>query len=340
LARWTTPVKIGIGDLQWNEQARQNHRRSLDSGPALANSSGRMNGFSTTPTSMIDGLSSIAGRYDVVLCDLWGVVHNGRHSFPAATGALARFRAGGGAVIMITNAPRPSGPIRDQLDHLQVPRTAYNAVVTSGDVTIDLIRARGRAPVHHIGPLRDLSLFETIDEIAPGEAPPRAPLGEADYVLCTGLFDDTRETPEDYDATLAAMLARKLPMICANPDLVIHRGQDLIYCAGAIAERYARMGGETIFAGKPHAAIYERALTQAGVARGAPIDNARVLAIGDAMRTDIAGALAQGLDALFVASGIHRDELAGSSALDAAAVQQFSTRHGMRPTAMISELVW
>jgi HAD superfamily hydrolase (TIGR01459 family) len=299
-----------------------------------------MNSPSATPTRVIAGLNRIVEQYEVILCDLWGVVHNGRRSFPAASDALARFRASGGTVIMITNAPRPNKPIRDQLDHLQVPHAAYDGVVTSGDVTVDLIRERGRAPVYHIGPPRDLSLFAAIDEIAPGEAPPRTPLAEAAYVLCTGLFDDTRETPEDYDETLAAMRDRDLSMICANPDLVIHRGQDLIYCAGAIAERYAGMGGKAIFAGKPHPPIYQLALGRAGAARGAPVDKSRVLAIGDAMRTDIAGALAQELDALFVASGIHRDEFAGASALDAAAVDQFAAQHGMRPTATISELVW
>ncbi|HXW20152.1 MAG TPA: TIGR01459 family HAD-type hydrolase, partial [Roseiarcus sp.] len=225
-------------------------------------------------------------------------------------------------------------------DRLKVPRDAYDAIVTSGDVTIDLVRARGRAPVYHIGPPRDLSLFAAIDQLAPGEAPPRTPLSEAEYVLCTGLFDDTREAPEDYDATLAAMRARDLEMICANPDLVIHRGQDLIYCAGAIAERYVRIGGATIFAGKPYQPIYQLALKRAGATRGAPVEKSRVLAIGDAMRTDIAGALGQGLDALFVASGIHRDEFAGSGALDATAVEQFAAPHGMRPTATIAELVW
>jgi len=291
-------------------------------------------------TRVIDGLRRIVGQYDVVLCDVWGVVHDGRRSFPAATEALARFRAGDGTVILITNAPRPSGPIRDQLDRLKVPRDAYDAIVTSGDVTIDLVRARGRAPVYHIGPPRDLSLFAAIDEIAPGQAPPRTPLADAQYVLCSGLFDDTRETPEDYDATLAAMRARDLAMICANPDLVIHRGQDLIYCAGAIAERYVGIGGETIFAGKPYEPIYRLALNRASATRSAPVDKSRVLAIGDAMRTDIAGALGQGLDALFVALGIHRDEFAGEGALDAAAVEEFAAPLGMRPTATIAELAW
>jgi HAD superfamily hydrolase (TIGR01459 family) len=293
----------------------------------------------TAVAPIIKGLGEIAACYDVALCDVWGVVHDGRRSFPTATDALARFRAGGGAVVLITNAPRPNRPIREQLDRFHVPRAAYDAIVTSGDVTIELVKARGPAPVHHIGPPRDLSLFEAVGEEG-GAPPPRTSLAEADYVLCTGLFDDTRETPADYDETFAAMAARRIVMICANPDLVIHRGQDLVYCAGSLAERYEQMGGETIYAGKPHGPIYVEALARASAARGAMIDKRRVLAIGDAMRTDVAGALAQNLDALFVASGIHRDEIGAVNALDAAAFEQFAARHGLRPTAIIGDLVW
>jgi HAD superfamily hydrolase (TIGR01459 family) len=242
-------------------------------------------------------------------------------------------------VVLNPPPPRPNGPLRPQLDHLQVPRSAYDAIVTSGDVTIGLIHARGAAPLHHIGPARDFSLFESLVELH-GEAPPRTSLNEASYVLCTGLFDDTRETPADYDRAFAAMLARKLPMICANPDLVIHRGQDLIYCAGALAERYEQMGGEAIYAGKPYAPIYHEALARAAAILGRAVDKSRVVAIGDAMRTDIAGAIGQGLDTLFVASGIHRDEIGGALAIDDAAFEQFANRHGMRPTAIIDRLVW
>jgi HAD superfamily hydrolase (TIGR01459 family) len=266
-------------------------------------------------------------------------VHDGRRSFPAACDALSRFRAGGGTVVLITNAPRPNAPIREQLDHLHVQRDAYDAVVTSGDVTIELIRARGSAAVHHIGPSRDLVLFDEVAKLL-GGPPPNVSLDRASYVLCTGLFDDTRETPADYDATFSTMLVRQMPMVCANPDLVIHRGQDLIYCAGALADRYEKMGGEAVYAGKPHGPIYTEALARARAIRGASFDKSRVVAIGDAMRTDVAGALAQGIDALFVASGIHRDEIGGVGALDAAAFEQFAARHGQRPTAIIEALIW
>jgi HAD superfamily hydrolase (TIGR01459 family) len=241
--------------------------------------------------------------------------------------------------VLITNAPRPNGPIRAQLDHLHVPRSAYDAVVTSGDVTLGLMRARGAAPVHHIGPSRDLSLFDSLAELG-GSAPPRTSLEEASYVLCTGLFDDTRETPADYERTFADMLARKLLMICANPDLVIHRGEDLIYCAGALAERYEQIGGDVVYAGKPHAPIYREALARADAIRGKPTDKSRVVAVGDAMRTDIAGAQGQGLDTLFVASGIHRNEIGGGRTIDGAAFEQFAARHGMRPTSIIDHLAW
>jgi HAD superfamily hydrolase (TIGR01459 family) len=289
---------------------------------------------------LIAGLSAIAPRYDVVLSDIWGVVHNGRESFAAATHALAAFRRGGGAVVLITNAPRPNGPIRAQLDQLKVPREAYDSIVTSGDVTIGLIAARGAAPVHHIGPPRDLSLFEAAASSSPQARPRLVALDGAEYVLCTGLFDDEREVPGDYDATLQTMLARRLTLVCANPDLVVQRGDKLIYCAGAIAQRYEEMGGPAIYAGKPHAPIYAQALDLAGAMRRAPVDKTRVLAIGDAMHTDVAGAVRLGIDILFVSAGIHREDIHGSGQLAATALEQFWASHDLRPTAAIGDLLW
>jgi HAD superfamily hydrolase (TIGR01459 family) len=289
---------------------------------------------------LIAGLSAIAADYDVVLSDIWGVVHNGQRSFAAATDALAHFRRQGGTVVLITNAPRPNGPIREQLDQLKVPRVAYDNIVTSGDVTIGLIVARGAAPVHHIGPQRDLSLFAAAVESSGAAPAPLVSLDEADYVLCTGLFDDETEVPGDYDAAFATMLKRKLPLICANPDLVVQRGDDLIYCAGALAQRYEEMGGQTIYAGKPHPPIYAQALGLAGALRGQSTADARILAIGDAMHTDVAGAVKRGIDILFVTAGIHGQELHGNEPMAAAALEQFSARHGLWPTAAIRDLTW
>jgi len=287
----------------------------------------------TPPVRIIRGLSEIADAYDAVLCDVWGVVHNGDASFPAACDALARFRAKGGAVVLITNAPRPGADVALQLVDLGVPRAAYDALITSGDVTVEMVRAHGAAPVHHIGPERDLNLFE--EAAAGGVAPRLTDLAGADYVLCTGLFDDDVETVDDYRDTLARMRARSLPFICANPDLVVHRGDKLIYCAGALAQAYEAIGGDVVCAGKPFPPIYKDALTLAEKAAGRPIDRARVLVIGDAMRTDIAGAVDQGLDSLFVSSGIHRHEL--PTLRDH---HGLFARAGLWPTAAIHDLVW
>jgi HAD superfamily hydrolase (TIGR01459 family) len=289
---------------------------------------------------LIAGLSAIAAHYDVVLSDIWGVVHNGREAFAAATDALARFRRQGGTVVLITNAPRPNAPIRAQLAHLKVPLDAYDNIVTSGDVTIGLIVARGAAPVHHIGPQRDLSLFAAAAASSGAAPPPLVSLDEADYVLCTGLFDDEHEVPSDYDAAFATMRERQLPLICANPDLVVQRGDDLIYCAGALAQRYEEMGGEAIYAGKPHPPIYAQALGLAAKLRGRSAPDARILAIGDAMHTDVAGAVKRGIDILFVTAGIHGEELQGDGPMAAAALEQFSARHGLWPKAAMRDLIW
>jgi len=284
------------------------------------------------PHRTIRSFAEISRAYEVALCDIWGVLHNGRSAFGAAAQALLEFRQSGGTVILITNAPRPSADIKAQLRHFGVPDAAYDAIVTSGDVTIALIRARGAAPVYHLGPPRDLGLFELA-----GLAGPTA-LDAAGYVVCTGLFDDTRETPADYEAPLRAMAARRLTMICANPDLVVHRGADLIYCAGALAQRYEAIGGEVVYAGKPHAPIYGEALGIAASSRGRPVDKRRVLAIGDAMRTDIAGATAQGIDALFITSGIHREDFDRPGTAPHDAIEMFCATHGLRPKAFTSAL--
>jgi HAD superfamily hydrolase (TIGR01459 family) len=258
-----------------------------------------------TRIRQIDRLDEISDLYDGIFCDIWGVVHNGVEAFPAASTALASFRRRGGAVVLVTNAPRPSAIIRRQLLRLGVPAEAFDAVATSGDVTIGLIEERIGDPLLHIGPERDLSLFAAVEEAA-GRPPALVSAEQARYAVCTGLRDDATETLEDYQAELAALAARSMTMVCANPDMVIHRGNALIYCAGALARRYEELGGSVIYAGKPFSPIYRHALALAERARGAPIEERRVLAIGDGMKTDIAGAARAGLDSLFVTHGIHR----------------------------------
>ncbi len=284
---------------------------------------------------LIASLADISDAYDAVLCDVWGVVHDGKAAFPAASDALAAYRRRGGAVALITNAPRPHAPVEAQMLRLGVSREAFDAVVTSGDVTISLIAARDGAPVHHIGPERDLSLFEAV-EAQTGKRPPRVGVEDAAYIVCTGLEHDHIETPESYAERLAKLAARKLPFLCANPDIVIHRGAELVYCAGALAQNYEKLGGETIYAGKPYAPIYEQAFARLGQALGRKPQ--RVLAIGDGFRTDVNGAKSQGLDVLFVAAGIHRDETLISGEPDPAQLAALFAREGYTPAATLAAL--
>jgi HAD superfamily hydrolase (TIGR01459 family) len=293
-------------------------------------------------TRLVRGLADLANGYDVILCDVWGVVHNGLVAFEKAAEALGRFRAGGGKVVLMTNSPNPSRFVMAQLDRLGGTRKAYDAIVSSGDVTVSLLVERAGAGLFHLGPPDETALFEEVLALC-GEAPRVVPLKQANFVLCTGLADPSHETPADYEELLAAMRARNLELICANPDIVVEDGGKLFYCAGAIAERYAGAGGKVIQAGKPFAPIFTRALVLARALGTKTIDRARVLVIGDAMRTDIKGAHDQGFDSLFVTSGIHRKELHGpaqGAALDAAAFHQFVEAADFAPTAAIPELVW
>ena len=293
---------------------------------------------------ILAGLSEIAGRYDVALSDIWGVVHNGREHFPEACAALRKFREKGGTVVLVTNAPRPFPPILEQLKMLGAPRDCFDEVVTSGDVTLNFVAAHGMKPVHHIGPPRDLTFFEIMEQQI-GHRPPSVELDAAEYVLCTGLFDDAH-SPDHYMPALEKMRARDMELICANPDLVVHVGDQMLWCAGAIAERYEQMGGKVLQAGKPFAPIYDRALELAAARRGAPVDVSRVVAIGDAIRTDVKGAIDRGLDAVFVTSGIHRDELhpdgqpGAPGGLDVPAMRRMLSEANVRPIAAMNTLVW
>jgi HAD superfamily hydrolase (TIGR01459 family) len=277
--------------------------------------------------------STLAPAYDVVLCDVWGVVHNSVVAFADACDALTRFRQQGGSVVLITNAPRPSAVVMTILDELKVPRAAYDAIVSSGDVTRAVIAARAGKRVFHVGPERDVPMFEGLDT-------PLVDVASADYVVCSGLFDDTTETPQDYAALIATMRERELPMVCANPDVVVERGETLVYCAGAIADAYAAAGGSVLYAGKPYRPIYEQALAVAQRARGRATDPARLLAIGDSVRTDLQGAAAFGIDCLFVTGGIHAEELGSRDRPNAAALGDIFAAAGLAPKAVMQRLVW
>ena len=270
----------------------------------------------------IENFSEISGHYDVVLCDVWGVVHNGVDPFPKAAAALQAARESGLAVVLITNSPRLSWQVVEQLRQIGVPDGAYDRIVTSGDVTRGLI-AEGPKTVFLLGPERDKALLE-------GIGVERRPAGEAQSLVCTGFFDDETEKPEDYTDMLLDFKARDVPMICANPDLVVERGDKLLYCAGALAELYRTLGGEVIFAGKPHRPIYEATLAAARELRGDfPVD--RVLAIGDGMPTDVRGALNYGLDLLYISGGIHAKEYTLNGETDEAILNAYLERENAAP---------
>ena len=243
-----------------------------------------------------------------MLCDAWGVVHNGVNLFPGAAEAMTEFRKSRGPLIILTNAPRPSSIIPAQLDRLGLPRDAYDDVVTSGDATRAEIAARLPAPAYRIGPDKDDALFE-------GLAIEFAPLNDAGFIICTGLQDDQHEEPENYRAVLADAAARGLTMVCANPDIVVNWGGRIIWCAGALAQIYEQLGGEVVYGGKPHAPIYRIAIEAIKEARGGAIKPSRILAIGDGLATDIAGANRQSIDALLVAGagGIHEGDADAAS---------------------------
>jgi HAD superfamily hydrolase (TIGR01459 family) len=287
---------------------------------------------------VIPGISALADRYDVILSDIWGVVHNGRQHFAEACAALRKFRDMGKTVILVTNAPRPFPPVLKQLEGLGVPDGTFDAVVTSGDVTLAFIAAHGSSPLYHIGPVRDHALFEILEQQT-GLRPPLVPLESASYVVCTGLFDDD-ETPDDYASDLKTMHQRGLEFISANPDVVVHVGEREIYCSGALAQVYENMGGRVLQAGKPFVPIYDRAMELASRHLGRTPDLKRILAIGDGMHTDIGGAVARGLDAIFVTTGIHRAELHPAGELDRAALQKLMAAHEQKPIAAMTKLVW
>src|ERR1700692_1016757 len=284
-----------------------------------------------TSLRFVEGLRGLVAGADVVLSDIWGWVHNGLVAFPEACEALHNFRKQGGTVILITNAPRPADSVQRQLRRLGVGDEIYDAIVGSGDLTRHFIAGHPGRKMFWIGPERDSSIHRGLDPIL-------APLEQADYIVCTGLFDDETESAEDYRAMMLQARKRNLTLICANPDIVVERGDRLIYCAGAIAELYREIGGEVIFYGKPHRPIYERAMALAAEQRrDQAVPLSRVLAIGDSVRTDLAGAHGFGIDCLFVTRGIHSEDFEGVDQLDPASVKEL---FGHPPRALMRELRW
>lgn len=256
-------------------------------------------------TDLIPSLASIAPRYDAVFCDLWGCLHNGKTPFPAAVAALQGFRATGGKVVLVTNAPRPNATVIAQLDRMGVPRDAWDLVVSSGDAAqyAMLAGAVGRK-VFHIGAPKDEDFFTVLPADLPAGAAPIERVGmlDAEGIVCTGLEDDLIETPDDYRAQLLLGKTRGLTLLCANPDVVVDMGDTRLYCAGALAQAYEAMGGATLYFGKPHPPIYDLARRRLG------LDDPRILCIGDGITTDVLGGMAEGLDTLFITGGLAADQ--------------------------------
>ncbi len=279
-------------------------------------------------TPVLELLGAGDTRARAWICDIWGVIHNGVALYPDAVAACRAFRADGGRIVFVTNAPRPSSGVVAQLDGLGVPRDAYDAVLTSGDVTQTLLESWGGIPTLHIGPVRDHGLFH-------GRNVPLVAAADAQRVLCSGLYDDTTETAENYRGLLTALAARRCPMLCANPDIKVDRGGKIIYCGGAVAALYAELGGDVSYAGKPHAPIYEAACTLIAEAAESLIARGDILAIGDGVLTDIPGGIAGGFRTIYIASAIHLD-----GPLTSAAVVRLFPDPNSRPMAAMSALAY
>lgn len=287
---------------------------------------------SVSTLRFVDHLQDLTSHVDVILSDIWGVIHDGLKGFPGPCKTLETFRKQGGTVIMITNAPRPADSVQRQLRKMNISDDTYDAIVSSGDLARNYVASHLNKSVFQIGPDRDNPIFRELDITF-------SPIEEADYIVCTGPFNDEIETAEDYRDMMIQARERNLTFICANPDIIVERGDRLIYCAGAIAELYRELGGDVLFYGKPHRPIYDRALELAAAKRGTVTPPNRVLAIGDSVRTDLTGANAMGLDCLFVTRGIHSADFADLKEIDEFAIRRLFGEV-TPPRALTRDLQW
>lgn len=292
-------------------------------------------------TRIIGKLAEISEGYSALVCDLWGCLHNGHEPFPEAVAALQSFRATGGRVALVTNAPRPAASVIRQLDRMGVPHDAYDVVVSSGDAAQEALVAGlvGRR-VYHIGAPKDEPFFTEMTEGAERLASiTRVPMDEAEGVVCTGLVDDQTETPEAYRAVLLDAKTRGLPMLCANPDIVVDFGDRRAWCAGALARDYEDLGGRALYFGKPHAPIYLLARRRLGEILGRELKDDAILGIGDGIDTDIRGGIAEGIDTLFVTGGINASDFGPDPrAPDALKLEHWLAERSLSPTAAIPKL--
>ncbi|MGJ8529531.1 TIGR01459 family HAD-type hydrolase [Maritalea sp.] len=277
------------------------------------------------------GLSALSDMFNVAFCDVWGVLHNGERVHQSAVKALQNFRRSGAAVILVTNAPRPSNEIVTELLAMGVPQDAFDALVSSGEVTRDLIATYQGKTIYRLGPQSDDGLFDGIDVKF-------GPLDQADAIVCSDL--EYGRTPEDYTSEIQDWKTRSLPFICANPDKFVEIGDQLIYCGGALADLYEEVGGDVIMAGKPFPPIYEKAAQLALQTRGIDLKDQKVIAIGDSARTDATGAAKIGAGFLFISGSIHAHELGELNAPDEAEIEKLLAPTGANSMGYSPFLEW
>jgi HAD superfamily hydrolase (TIGR01459 family) len=283
-------------------------------------------------TQIIENFAQISDRYDAALVDLWGCLHNGVEPFAAAVSALETFRDNGGTVLLLTNSPRPSSSVFEQLNGIGVARDLYQGCVSSGDAArTALASGLYGKNIFALGPKRDLTFYEGIDVA-------RVPLERAEGIVCTGLFDDNTETPDDYRAIFLQAKNNGLKMLCANPDIMVDRGDRRIYCAGALAQAYSEMGGEAHYFGKPHPPIYDLAYLNLAKITGREVLPKKIIAIGDGINTDIRGALGEDIDSLFITGGLAANETATDGQPDAVALNEFLAKAQLTPTYSMGHL--
>lgn len=277
---------------------------------------------------IVSSIADLAATAEAWIVDIWGVMHNGARAHPAAGAACREFRKRGGIVMLLSNAPRPFVNVVPHMTSLGVDPQAYDGGVTSGDATRDMIADWQGKRLLHIGPDRDRPLFEGYDvELSKAEA--------ADAIICSGLTDDSKETPADYADLLAGLARRRIPMICANPDILVERGEEIIYCAGALAADYEKLGGPVTYAGKPHAPIYDRTMREIARIKGREVPREKIICIGDGLETDLLGAYKAGFRSVFIASPIFVPEGLNDSVLE----KLFAPRP-FAPVAAMTALTW
>ena len=288
-------------------------------------------------TQIIQQLSDISDRYEAAFVDLWGCLHNGIEAFPEAVAALQGFRQRGGVVVLLTNAPRPRTEVAEQIRGFNVPDDAWDIIATSGDSARSaMFTGAVGSKVYHIGEQRDLPFFEPLKLVKDPVKIERVPLNEAEGIVVTGPFD-AQADPSDLRPDLLYAKQKDLPLLCANPDIVVDRGDTREYCAGAVAALYTEMGGTSLYFGKPHPPVYDLARRRLSEVRSGVADSA-ILAIGDGPHTDIDGAMGEDIDSLFISGGLAARETKTSQDPDVEALEAYLAQENISPTYTIGRL--